>query len=976
MCTNIDAIKTLTLTQGCYCFPGGKCSNVLEMVDTHKTKVKGTQYDTSECSEELIQFRTGDSRLYFSTGRIAVIVIRHVIHTTDEKPIETDAFSSNITYPFHYVWEKPQSNKKLSTSRSSKVTQRDINLIYNLFSHGYTPLLLFLDDPGSLEFMERAQLTKAALHHNFTKDFIGLPMNGKDLSFEDTDGDDADGDDADGDGEEDIMSLKILYTRNLKKLSGESVAPSFFDGPSGRNRLKDIAEQEKASLGGSFLNSLQHTSSPAAVAAYANQEPRVYNVGTNDDLRTFEEFKAISSSWQAGMSSSDGGEAMWADSTLIQASIRVTGIAPILFDSEIFQNSQGCEEYGLRQLTGVISSAIEYKNPTDPSKVLRFTLLNYTSDHYNGIKFKYRDSSDNRGKKATKEELKWRSVSPDFKSLPDTLKASIYLNLFLFTMKNMSTTKAVNKQVPTYNKKDITDGAYTGFLLKEMALTPIGVAEYVESLDPAFDPSAWLRVIETVDTGAPLTALTLELGVNTVTAIINSKKNYLMYRVNDGMLYLIPRIVFDYLGKKLEITGDRATFDRMLVLIEEPGVREDVRNYIGAINAVPCPLSINKFSHIRADADDPTVTITVLAEKFFENIIVSGIKKYGKSIGEDYNNENALEIWCDMTIDNRIKYYRTNILWPVFYPQIPEETEIEDDEAGEDEITVEEEDDDDIVERIVEEFLGCNDSMADEGWVSRYLNQPGFYKVVRSPGDGNCFFWSIAQALFFEENKKMVVVEDDGKGNSKRHESWELLSKSLRDETGKILTLHDYNALVEAYNGYRNWRAARALIASNKFLTQKINHLQQRGDSSRKDYARFQTISEFLASLDQSEFSAYGTINFKKSLFFATSATDLVNNTAPMGMKVKEYWKKRVRSSVAKSLLEFEYEEDELHLLRHNAGFSGQSTAKKCLGMLTSANVEAINVAIVDDYEEEYDDYEEEDDEEEYEEEYEEEEYE
>jgi len=382
-CTNIDAIKKLTVPQGCYCFPGEKCTSVIKMVGTKKTKVAGKQYDTSECSEELIQFRLDDTRLYFSTGRIAVIVIRHgTLSTKVEKPSDTAAFTSDITYPFHYVWEKPQSSGNVSSNtpvRSSKVSQGDIKLIYNLFSHGYTPLLLFLDDPNSLEFMERAQLTKTALHYNSKKELTGLPMNGKDLVFE-------------GNEEavvgEDVASLKQLLTSNKKQLAGKAVAPSFFGDPSGSNRLKIIAGKEKADLGGSFLNSLLHTSSPAAAAAYANQAPRSYTIGTNDDLRTFEEFKAISSSWQAGMSSYDGGEAMWADTTLVQASIRVTGIAPILFDSEIFQNSQGCGTYGLRILSGIISSAIEYNNPEDPSKVLRFTLLNFTGGHYNGIKFK------------------------------------------------------------------------------------------------------------------------------------------------------------------------------------------------------------------------------------------------------------------------------------------------------------------------------------------------------------------------------------------------------------------------------------------------------------------------------------------------------------------------------------------------------------------------------------------------------------
>jgi hypothetical protein len=760
-------------------------------------------------------------------------------------------------------------------------------------------------------------------------------------------------------------------------LMGKAVSPSPLFDPTGRDLLSVIAQKEKAGLGGSNLNSLLHTSSAAAISAYTNQALRPYNIGTNDDLRTFEEFKAISSSWQAGMDSYSGGETMWADITLVQASILVTGIAPILFDSEIFQNSSGCEPYGLRQLTGVISSAIEYKNPIDPSKVLRFTLLNYTGGHYNGIKFKYRDSSDNRSKKATKKELRWHSVVPDFKSLPDTIKASIYLNLFLFTMKNMSETRVVNKQVPTYNKEGITDGEYTGFLLKAMALTPEGVSEYVESLEPTFDPSAWLRVIETVDTGAPLTALTLELGVNTVTGIINSKKNYLMHRVNDGTLYLIPRIVFDYLGKKLEMTGVRPTFGRMLVLIAEPGVREEVRNYIGEIDAVPCPLAINKFSLIRADASDTSVTIKELAEKFFENIIVSGIKKHGISIGEDYDGEKALKIWCDMSVGERIEYYRTNILWPVYYPQIPEEISnvIEDDdmdeEVDEDEMIVEEytEDDDDIDERIISEFSGCNNTYTDVEWVSRYLNQPGFYKVVTSPGDGNCFFWSIAQALFFEKNNKMVVVEDDIDGNAERYKRWEILSQNLRREAGKVLTPGDYNEMVDAYDGYRNWRAARALTVSNEFLFQKIKNIQQRGDSTRKDYSRFQTISTFLASLDQSEFSAYGSINFQESLFFATSATDLVNRLAPVGMTVIKYWQKGVRENVQKSLSKFKAD---------SAGLTHAPTKTSdilpCFGMLTVADAEARNVVVIDDeedeedeeeYEEDYKDDEDDDDDEE-----------
>ena len=938
-CTNIDAIKKLTVSQGCYCFPGKQCTNVIKMVGTKKTKVPGKKYDTHECSKELIQFRLDDTRLYFATGRIAVIVIRHgILKTKKERPQDTDEFTSDITYPFHYVWEKPSSKKvpQEKKVRSSKVSQGDIKLIYNLFSHGYTPLLLFLDDPNSLEFMERAQLTKTALSYNSDKKLVGLPMNGKDFFFE--------GKEEDVEENEDVASLKQLFTSNKKQLSGKAIAPSSFVDPSGDNRLKVIARKEKADLGGSNLNSLLHTSSPAAVAAYTNQAPRTYNIGTNDDLRTFEEFKAISSSWQAGMSSYEGGETMWADITLVQASIRVTGIAPILFDSEIFENSQGCGTYGLRILSGIISSAIEYNNPEDPTKVLRFTLLNFTGRHYNGIKFKYRDSSDIVEEEASDEELRWRSVSPDFKSLPDTLKASIYLNLFLFTMKNRSTTKVVNTHVPTYNKEGITNGVYTDFLLKTMPLTPDGVAEYVESLDHDFNPSDWLRVIETLDSGAPMTELIQELEPATVMLIKNSKKNYLLYRVQNGMMYLLPRIVFDYLGKKLELIGGRPTLTRMLVLIEEPNVRDDIRQYIGEIDTVPCPLSINKFSLIRADATDPIVTIKMLARKFFEEVIVSGIKKHGIYLGTEYDDEKALKIWCDMTIDERIEYYRIHILWPVYYPQIPEEVnnEIEGEELGEDEIMVEEyiEDEDDIDERIVREFLGCNDSMTDEGWVGRYLNQPGFYKVVASPGDGNCFFWSIAQALFFEDNNEMVDEDDE---DEERRAKWEILSQTLRRDSGRVLTHRDYNEMVNAYDGYRNWRAARSLTVLNAFLTQKIERIQRRDGSTEKAYTRFQTISTFLTSLDHSEFSAYGSINFKESLFFATSATDIVNIKAPLGMTVIKYWKKGVRTKVQKSLSKFKSNSPGL------THASDLSNSLSCFGMLTSVDVEARNVVVIDD---------------------------
>ena len=277
-CTNIDGIKKLAVSQGCYCFPGKKCNSVIEMIGTQKTKKPGKQYDTSECSDELIQFRLDDTRLYFSTGRIAVIVIRNVIlNTGEEKPGDTAAFTSDVEYPFHYIQEQAKKKgKKGKKIRISKVSQSDIKLIYNLFSHGYTPLLLFLDDTSSLSFMERAQLTKAALSYNSVKKLCGLPMNGKDFSS---------GEDVEEEGEN-IATLNQQLGKNKKRLMGKAVSPSPLFDPTGHGLLSVIARKEKGELGGSNLNSLLHTSSPAAIAAYTNQAPRPYNIGTNDGLRT------------------------------------------------------------------------------------------------------------------------------------------------------------------------------------------------------------------------------------------------------------------------------------------------------------------------------------------------------------------------------------------------------------------------------------------------------------------------------------------------------------------------------------------------------------------------------------------------------------------------------------------------------------------------------------------------------------------
>ena len=922
----IEDMRKLTVSQGCYCFPDKECNKILGIVNSRKTVISGKQYNNSDCTDELIQFRLDESSLYFSTGRIAVIVIRHkFLETSDDKLTNNDG-----SYPFHYIY-KEESGKIIT-----KVVQSDIKLIYNLFSMGYTPLLLFLNDPNSLMFMERAQITKAALSVKHGKGLIGLPMNGKDMYSSEEDIEDI----------EDINSLKALLKKRVISLRSEKQISSNLNvDPLGEMNLKQISNAEKIMLGDDVQNllALLHTSSEAAKEAYnISKNSNNYKHGTNNDLRTFDEYKAINSSWKAGFSTGSGGEMLWAEFQLVNAAIRLTGIAPILFDSSKFTSVEDydtpCDE-GLVALSRVISSSLDYKNPEDTKKVLKFTLLNYTGIHYNGIKFKSRDEKDNFDDNAEEKSLSWRSISPDFTSLPDSVKHTIYLNFFIYPMVNASYETIAGTLVPSFNKEDVINTVYTGIRLDKYDLKPKGLQKFINTLGiKGIKASEWLDVIVAKSDGLSnlLSIVNIEniqsqikkvsdemknigkvnkkdkdkikdrikklfdsiqytrgnIGISgdlvkrfsskKVFDILESVPNYLIVIPVGNKMIVTPHIVWKYLAQKLEIENILPTAAAIVKLANNKEIMSEVVEYIEEIYEMECPLAPNRFTHVRADENDMSIKIKDLAKTFFDDIILNGVA----NAEEIEENEDwaitAMKVWCDMSIEDRIEYYKDYIFSPVDYAQILEESD---------------EEEEDIYSRLYDDFSGCDDLSADEDWVGRYVNEPMFFSIVSSPGDGNCFFWSMAQALFFE--KYEIVVDE---GNS---EDWKILAKQLRYEVGQKITLSEYTNKVELFGEYKNWRAMRSMIKMNEQLRKKIEFRIKQGSSKLQDFNRFNNISSFLESLDQSIFSAYTEIDFKQSLFFATEPSDIVNGRAPMNMSIVRYWDNGTRKSIQRSIEKF-----------------------------------------------------------------------
>ena len=143
----VDKLKQVVVPQGCFCYPGATCNKVL---NNSKSVVPGDINCNIEL-DDLVQFSLTDKKLYFSTNRIAVIVVRtHRKKDKSEKMINQGAM-----YPLHFthlkknVVRKPSnvssrkiSKKKRKISRKSvpdgnkivsEIAQLDVKFLYSLF---------------------------------------------------------------------------------------------------------------------------------------------------------------------------------------------------------------------------------------------------------------------------------------------------------------------------------------------------------------------------------------------------------------------------------------------------------------------------------------------------------------------------------------------------------------------------------------------------------------------------------------------------------------------------------------------------------------------------------------------------------------------------------------------------------------------------------------------------------------------------
>ena len=187
----VDKLKQLVVPQGCFCYPGAVCNKVLS---DSRSVVPGDIKCNIEL-DDMVQFSLADKKLYFSTSRIAVIIVRtHRKRDKSEKMI-----NQGSTYPLHFthlkksvvrkpssVTSRKSSKKKRKISRKSvprgdkvvsEIAQLDVKFLYSLFVKGYTPLLIFEDGEAWMPFMERAQIINAALHKKHEDKLCGLPMN-------------------------------------------------------------------------------------------------------------------------------------------------------------------------------------------------------------------------------------------------------------------------------------------------------------------------------------------------------------------------------------------------------------------------------------------------------------------------------------------------------------------------------------------------------------------------------------------------------------------------------------------------------------------------------------------------------------------------------------------------------------------------------------------------------------------------------
>ncbi len=1031
----IDKLKKLVVPQGCFCYPGKTCNKVL---NSGKRVVPGGINCNIEL-DDLVQFSLTDKKLYFSTSRIAVIVVRsHMKEDKSEKMI-----NQGSTYPLHFTYlnksvvrkapkvsSRKASKKKRKSSKkpvssgnkiTSEIAQLDVKFIYSLFVKGYTPLLIFEDGETWMPFMERAQIINAALHKKHEDNLCGLPMNAAFLSEykkeEETD--------------EEEISTEIKDIEAI--LEGKPVVPNYDVDPLGEKGLRELALAEKQLLGGDPANAMSLLYRDSEIAKELGQPGyKPFIPGTNNDLRTYDEYKQINASWKSGFSEGLGGEGLWAEENLVNTASNLTGIAPILFDSGLFSNvnrhADPCET-GLVSLSRIISSNVEYRNPANPDHVLKFTLLNYTGGHYNGILFKYRTGNDSMEDTASDDELRWRSVVNDFNSLPDSLKQTIFMNFFIIPMKDKSKIETMGAVYPTFNKDDFDeDGNYTGVMFSEFDPSSVdGILEVIKGLGIDQDeletdgitPQEWFDVVlakidglqsrlkivsnavssqkdldnaqdalskmskrvKTNSTRIPsvvprntltqstrkaklesdiamLTrklaglqlqededhtyhgkgitgSLVTDLGPDKVFRILNTIPNHTSIRGVNDKVYIAPRLAWMHLSDLVESRGELARNSRLVEVAQnEPEVLQDIKDLLEEVNVRACPLARNRFSNIRADEDDASVTVKTLATEFYENVILNRIAdQEGIDDSNDWFNE-AMEFWCNMSEYERIKYYMEYIFEASSYPQ-------EVDYEGE---TVE-----DIDDRIYQDFMSCGDLNDDVGWVGRYLNQPDFYRVHYSPGDGNCFFWSLAQALYFTQENETVK---DGK-----RDVWESLAQQLRYDTAQTITREMYDSKVEILSMYQNMRAVQSLQRKLGVLRPKLRKIKGSKGVDPIAQHRFDSIENILDNLNETRATAFQPILFNNSLFIATDPSDIIGRKAPKGMRVVKYYDQGIRKNIRASHKVFENESRLLTSLSEKASIVGDEEFG-CFGLMSPALVDTLGVVFEESDEEESDEFE------------------
>ena len=413
------------------------------------------------------------------------------------------------------------------------------------------------------------------------------------------------------------------------------------------------------------------------------------------------------------------------------------------------------------------------------------------------------------------------------------------------------------------------------------------------------------------------------LGADKVFRILDTIPGHMSVRGINDKIYIAPRLAWLHLSDLVESRGELARNSKLVEVAQnEPKVLEDIKDLLEEVNVRACPLARNRFSNIRADANDMSVTIKSLATEFYENVILNRIADQEDIDDSDEWFNEAMEFWCNMSEYERIKYYMEYIFEASSYPQ---------------ELDHEDETSEEVDERIYQDFMSCEELNADVDWVGRYLNQPAFYRVQNSPGDGNCFFWSLAQALYFLKENETVK---DGK-----KDVWEALAQQLRYDTAQKITREMYDSKVEILNMYQNMRAVRSLEQKLQILRPKLRRIKRSVGVDPIAQHRFDSIEKILDDLNETRATAYQSILFNSSLFIATDPSDIIGRKAPKGMRVIKYYDERTRKSIRASYNIFEKESRLLASLSPSdkAGIVGDEEFG-CFGLMSPELVDTLGV--------------------------------